>query len=111
MDLIGKMDKVVIFWVNNPDPSGAGNRDEYTAAVTTRGAFQYGSGARDGSYADIMGNQSARLIVRIQDAVTAILGMSVKVQIGLQMWAVQDYHDMDEGNMYYKFSLTRQQNG
>lgn len=108
MDLIGKMDKRVAFQTNNPAASGAGNRDIYSTVFTAWGYLKYNSGNRDGSYGDILGNQSATLTVRKQQALVAVLGMSLKMVIDGQVWTVQGYEQL-EGELYYRFSITRQQ--
>lgn len=108
MDLIGLMDKVVAFQVNTPAASGAGNRDIYTTAVTTRGYLKYGSGSRNGGFQDIQADQSWSLTVRKQAALTAILSVSLKVVIESQTYTVQGWADINEDHFYYKFSLTRQ---
>lgn len=108
MDLIGRMDKIVAFQVNNPVASGYGDRDVYTTALTTRGYLKAGGGSRDGSFQDIQGNQSWTLTVRKENALVAILGMSLKVLIESRTYTVQHFEDIDEDHSYYKFALTRQ---
>jgi hypothetical protein len=110
MDLIGKMDKRVAFQTNNPAASGAGGRDVYSTVFTAWGYLKYNGGNRDGSYGDILGNQSATLTARKQQALVAVLGMSLRVVIDGQVWTVQGFEQL-EGELYYRFSITRQQNG
>lgn len=111
MDMIGRLDKIVAFQTNAPVASGAGNRDIYSTVLTTRGYLKFGGGSRSGADYLIEGNQAWTLIVRKENALVAILGMSLKVLIEGKLYTVQSFEDIDEEHGYYKFSLTRQQGG
>lgn len=102
-DLIGNMSKVVEFLQNTPVAVGAGNRDGYAVALTTRGHLTRDSGNRQQASADIAGFQSFKLKVRRRASLTSILGMSVKVRIDNRVYTVRSWDDL--GDMYITFYI------
>ncbi len=108
MDLVGQMDKVVVFKTNAPTALGAGNKDGYSTLLTTRGYLKKSVGSRSSAYSDILGDSSYSLTVRRQAALTAALSMSLRIEIEGNRFTVQGWEDIEEEHFYYRFSLTRQ---
>lgn len=106
MDLVGNMDKVVVFSTNAPTTEGAGKHDVYSTLLTTRGFLERSSGDRSLVFGEIDGNSSWTLIVRKQAALTAALAMSLKVEIDGRLYTVTAWEDIKEKHFYYKFNLT-----
>lgn len=107
-DLVGNMDKVVVFKQNAPTALGAGNKDGYSTLLTTRGYLKKSVGSRNSGFSDILGDSSYFLTVRKQAALTAALKMSLKVEIENRTYTIQGWEDIEEEHFYYRFSLTRQ---
>lgn len=102
-DAIGNMSKVVEFLQNSPVQVGAGNRDAYTVALTTRGSLRQDSGERQQNYGDISGYQYFLLKLRKRDDLQTLLQQSLKIRISGRVYTVQSWDDTDK--MYITFNL------
>jgi hypothetical protein len=107
-DLIGNMDKVVLFRTNSGAQLGAGGQDAYTDLLTTRGSLKKVSGRTGLSFGDILTSDTWTLIVRVQSALTAALSNSLRISIDSRSFKVDSWEDVNEDHFYYKFTITEQ---
>lgn len=105
---VGKMDKVVLFRINNSTQLGAGGQDGYADLLTTRGYFKQDSGSRDGAFADIQSGSSGSLTVRRQSLLTSNLSTSLQIVFDGRTFIVHSWEDVSEEHFYYKFRITDQ---
>lgn len=107
MDLIGKMDQICELLQNTPVVLGAGNQDQYTVLLTTRGFLKKMNGSRASITADILVENSWQLTVRKQNALVSALRADLKWRIGGKIYTIQTWQDIQEDHFYYLFNLTQ----
>lgn len=107
-DLVGKMDKVVLFRKNNSAALGAGAQDSYADLLTTRGALKKVRGNTGISFGDILTNDAYTLIVRKQSLLESNLSNSLRIFIEGRSFKVDSWENIEEDHFYYRFNITEQ---
>lgn len=102
---IGDMRQTGTFMQNNPVANSSGGQDDnYTALVTCRGRLRKIKGSKGLEDGDSVFNKEYEWVCRYQNAI--VMTPDTALQIGGQMYKINDFEKVDEIKHFYRFVIS-----